>query len=54
MLLSSSTMGVNQKFLPKIVTSIWWLIKVTSIGLLGVITTMDLRIIIRDRSCKLM
>jgi hypothetical protein len=38
-----STMGVDQKFLPKIVMSIWWLIKVASIGPLGVVTTMGLR-----------
>jgi hypothetical protein len=53
MLLYSSNMGVDKKFLPKIVISIWWLIKVSSIGTLGVITTMGLCIIIRGRSCKL-
>jgi hypothetical protein len=43
MFFSFSTMGVDQKFLPKIVMSIWWLIKVASIGPLGVVTTMGLR-----------
>jgi hypothetical protein len=53
MLLSSSTMGMAQKFLPKIVMFISWHTKFASIGPLGVTITMGLHIFRRGRSCEL-
>jgi hypothetical protein len=53
MLLSSSTMGMAQKLLPKIVMLSSSHTKFASIDLLGVTTTVGLHIFRRGRSCKL-